>query len=119
SVLTDSGGVQEEMNLLGKACLTCRFNTDRPETVNESHSNLLVTPINSDFIAAMVNYLYDNPTLYAKMSNGIKLYSGNVGQKFIDGVIELMDNGERPFSWGHEAQGCWREEEDNQEYLEF
>ena len=119
SVLTDSGGVQEEMNLLGKACLTCRFNTDRPETVNVAHGNLLVPPVASAFIAAMVNHLYDNQALYQKMSSTPKLYGSNVGQKLIDIVSELMKKGEKPFKWVHEAQGFWLEEHDNQEYLKF
>ena len=33
TALTDSGGVQEDMNLLHKPCMTARFNTDRPETL--------------------------------------------------------------------------------------
>ena len=119
SVLTDSGGVQEEMNLLGKACLTCRFNTDRPETVNTAHSNLLVPPVDSDFIVAMVNHLYDNQGLYQKMSSAPKLYGSNVGRKLIDIVSELMDKGERPFKWVHEAQGFWQEDTTNLEYLKF
>ena len=119
SVLTDSGGVQEEMNLLGKACLTCRFNTDRPETVKDAHGNLLVPAVDRDFIAAMVNHLYDTPGLYRKMSSAPKLYGSNVGRKLIDVVRGLMEKGEKPFKWVHEAQGFWQEEQDNQEYLKF
>ena len=119
SVLTDSGGVQEEMNLLGKACLTCRFNTDRPETVKDAHSNLLVPPVDSEFIVKMVNYLYENEGLYRKMCDAPKLYGSNVGQKMIAVVQELMNKGKKPFQWAHEAQGFWQEEEDNQEYLKF
>ena len=119
SVLTDSGGVQEEMNLLGKPCLTCRFNTDRPETVKDAHSNLLVPPVDSGFIAAMVNHLYDSPGLYKKMSSAPKLYGSGVGKKLVDIVSDLMEKGARPFQWVHEAQGFWQEEDDNQEYLKF
>ena len=119
TVLTDSGGVQEEMNLLGKACLTCRFNTDRPETVKDAHSNLLVPPTESDFIVKMVNHLYDNPELYRKMCGAPKLYGTNVGRKMIEIVIELMEKGKRPFQWAHEAEGFWQEEEGNLEYLQF
>ena len=119
SVLTDSGGVQEEMNLLGKPCLTCRFNTDRPETVKDAGSNLLVPPIEADFVVAMVNHLYGNPGLYRKMAQAPRLYGSRVGEKLISTVRELMEKGERPFNWAHEAQGFWKEGQDNIEYLKF
>lgn len=119
SVLTDSGGVQEEMNLLGKACLTCRFNTDRPETVKDAHGNLLVPPIDSDFIVAMVTHLYNQPGLYGEMCTAPKLYGNNVGEKFISIIQELMEKGEKPFKWAHEAEGFLWEDEDNLEYLKF
>jgi len=119
SVLTDSGGVQEEMNILGKPCLTCRFNTDRPETIKDANSNLLVPPVSADFIAAMVDYLYENPALYRKMAGAPALYGDGVGKKMIGIISDLMEKGVRPFQWAHEAQGFWTEGEENIEYLKF
>lgn len=119
SVLTDSGGVQEEMNLLGKPCLTCRFNTDRPETVKEAHSNLLVPPVDSGLVVKTVNHLFENPVLYEKMRNCRNLYGENVGKKMIDIIQGLMEKGARPFQWTHEVQGFWDEEDDSLGYLTF
>ena len=41
TVLTDSGGIQEETTILGVWCLTIRENTERPVTINAG-TNLLV-----------------------------------------------------------------------------
>ena len=58
--MTDSGSMQEELlyfqNVL---CMTVRLNTDRPETIFEAKSNILIPPINSEWIPAMVNNIYD------------------------------------------------------------
>lgn len=40
-IVTDSGGLQEESTVLGIPCLTARFNTERPVTVNEGTSTLV------------------------------------------------------------------------------
>lgn len=51
AVYTDSGGVQEETCILGVPCFTCRFGTDRVETVLDFKSNLLVPPTTADQVA--------------------------------------------------------------------
>ncbi len=40
-IVTDSGGLQEESTALGIPCLTARFNTERPITVDEGTSTLV------------------------------------------------------------------------------
>lgn len=40
-LVTDSGGLQEEATALGVPCLTARFNTERPITVEEGTSTLV------------------------------------------------------------------------------
>jgi len=117
AVLTDSGGVQEEMNLIGKICLTCRFNTDRPETVNDARSNILIPPISGDYIYDMVKYVFDNISLQKNMSSAKKLYGQDVGNKIIKTLHKLMDEGDKPFKWAHEALGLWNEKHKGVEYL--
>ena len=93
------------MNLLNKPCLTCRFNTDRPETVMNAKSNLLVPPIDKRFIAKMVDYVYRDVTLQKAMSKSKNLYGKDVGKKFIGIVKNLMVKNVRPFKWAHEVLG--------------
>ncbi len=109
AAFTDSGGVQEEMNLLGKVCLTCRVNTDRPETVMKAHGNILVPPIDSDLMVRLVETVINNPGLQEQMRAAPKLYGENVGAKFIAKINDLMEQGRGTFSWAHEAIGLWRE----------
>ena len=117
AALTDSGGVQEELNLIGKACLTCRVSTDRPETVNDAKSNILVPPISSEYLTKIIAYLVSNSALIRKMGNAKKLYGSNVGYKQMSVVAKLISKGERPFKWAHEALGLWKEKSKGIEYL--
>lgn len=110
SVLTDSGGVQEEMNLLNKPCLTCRFNTDRPETVNQANCNLLAPPLSGEFIAKVVEHVEKDEALQKSMASSPPLYGENVGDKFIDIVKVLMTREKKLFKWAHEELGLWRED---------
>jgi UDP-N-acetylglucosamine 2-epimerase (non-hydrolysing) len=41
AVVTDSGGIQEEASVLGVPCLTLRWNTERPVTVELGSSELV------------------------------------------------------------------------------
>lgn len=51
ALLTDSGGLQEEAAILGVRCLTCRFSTDRPETISDTQNNLLLPPVSKAFVS--------------------------------------------------------------------
>lgn len=109
AVLTDSGGVQEEMNILKRPCFTCRFSTDRPETVNDAKGNVLVPPITGDFIFSMVRHITGSQKLMKSMEKSKDLYGNNAGKKFVEITKRLMGEGKRPFEWAHEALGLWKE----------
>lgn len=83
---TDSGGIQEDMNMLGKPCLTCRFNTDRPETVMGNHGNVLVPPISAAFLERVVGGIVGDPSILRGLANAAPLYGENPGQKFADAI---------------------------------
>ena len=116
AALTDSGGVQEEMNLMNNICFTARFNTDRPETVNQANSNILVPPISKDFIVKIIDHVKNDEELQKKIRNSPQIYGSEVGKKFISAVSDLMGK-EKPFNWAHEALGLWKEEEKGPDYL--
>ncbi len=105
AALTDSGGVQEEMNLLNKPCFTARFNTDRPETVMDAHCNILIPPISGEFLAKTVDYAIRDEMLLQNMRNGKKLYGEKVAEKFIAQMNKLMQENRKPFSWAHDDVG--------------
>ncbi|MFC1950994.1 non-hydrolyzing UDP-N-acetylglucosamine 2-epimerase [Chloroflexota bacterium] len=64
-ILTDSGGVQEEACILGVPCVTLRYNTERPETI-EAGSNILAGTLPENIIDCVETMLskdnrWDNP----------------------------------------------------------
>ena len=61
-VLTDSGGVQEEACILGVPCVTLRYNTERPETL-EVGSNIL-TGTDPDEIVKKTTYMLNRKSIW-------------------------------------------------------
>lgn len=102
--LTDSGSMQEELNYIDETiCLTARFNTDRPETVFESKTNLLVPPVESDFMREMVEYVINNSELREEIQKGPNLYGENPAKQIVSFLQEKDD--EAPFDWAHDRTG--------------
>jgi len=117
AALTDSGGVQEDMNTMKKQTITCRFSTDRPETVMQSKGNVLAPPISGDFLADSVMYAISNSELRKLAKTQKPLYGENVGQKFISIAEKLVNEKKGTFSWTHEALGLWQEKDGSKRYL--
>lgn len=76
-VLTDSGGVQEESCILNVPCVTLRYNTERPETV-EAGKNL-VAGVESENVVKSVNEM-----MVRTLSKENPFGDGKSGQKIVD-----------------------------------
>jgi UDP-N-acetylglucosamine 2-epimerase (non-hydrolysing) len=86
---TDSGSMQEEMNIMGVPCVTLRFGSDRSESAIAG-GNLIAPPVDSALIRAMIDYAWDNQ----EMRKAPKLYGENVSAKCIDAVEAVLAKGE-------------------------
>ena len=71
-VLTDSGGIQEEAQGLGKPVLVMRDTTERPEALDAGTVKLVGTDYNK--IVNEVSSLIDDKAAYEKMSKAVNPY---------------------------------------------
>ncbi|MDD3896285.1 MAG: UDP-N-acetylglucosamine 2-epimerase [Candidatus Peribacteraceae bacterium] len=86
---TDSGSMQEEMNVMGVPCVTLRFGSDRSESAMNG-GNLIAPPIDADVIRKIIAYAWDNK----EMRKAPKLYGEDVSAKCIDAVEQVLAKGE-------------------------
>jgi len=87
-IMTDSGGLQEEAITLNIPCVTLRYNTERPETV-ETGGNILAGADKENIIENVRKIMY-NTDLYNKMKNARNPYGdGNSSKKILDAVLGL------------------------------
>lgn len=85
-VVTDSGGLQEETNVLNKKCITMRYGTDRIESVI-SGDNVLVPLIDGDFAFSVINGI-----MMSNDDSCSPLYGKNVSKKIVDYVLSHFNN---------------------------
>ena len=102
---TDSGGIQEDMNMLGKPCITCRFNTDRPETVMGNHGNVLVHPISAAFLERALAAIVEDPSVLARLEKATPLYGEDQGRKFADAIKPHSASNASSHRLSHEILG--------------
>jgi UDP-N-acetylglucosamine 2-epimerase (non-hydrolysing) len=98
-VMTDSGSMQEEANIVGVPCVTVRFGSDRSETLLAG-ANVLAPPVNARLIAEITRWAYDNPNM-----RKWNLYGENVSEKIVNGVLRLLEKEGKLFRLDHERLG--------------
>ncbi len=86
---TDSGSMQEEMNVLGVPCVTLRFGSDRSESAMAG-GNLIAPPIDATLIRSIIEYAWNNED----MRKTPKLYGENVSAQCIDAVESVLKQGD-------------------------
>ncbi|MDP2090961.1 MAG: UDP-N-acetylglucosamine 2-epimerase [Candidatus Gracilibacteria bacterium] len=97
AVVTDSGSMQEEANIVGVPCVTVRFGSDRTETILAG-TNIIAPPINSNLIADIVLGAIANE----KMIKQTHLYGKNVSKIIVDEVLEMLKKDGKLFKYDDE-----------------
>ena len=95
-VMTDSGSMQEEANIVWVPCVTVRFWSDRTETIL-SWTNVIAPPVNSRLIADIVYWAIWNKSMKWK-----NLYWENVSEKIVDWVLKRIKKNWKLFRLDHE-----------------
>ena len=83
-LLTDSGGMQEESSVLGKPCLTMRYNTERPSTV-ETGTSVLV----GNDPEQILKYAAQIKDGFYKSGSPIPLWDGKTAKRIISVLKDL------------------------------
>lgn len=86
---TDSGSMQEEMNVLGVPCVTLRFGSERSESVIAG-GNIIAPPTDGKLVKSLIEYAWDNKA----MRKAPKLYGKDVSKACIDAVEKMLEHGE-------------------------
>lgn len=89
-VMTDSGGLQEEVPTLGKPVLVLRDNTERPEAITAGTAKLIGT--NTETIIKEVNILLDNENIYEKMAKALNPFGdGKSSERILDHCLDFLN----------------------------
>ena len=112
--MTDSGSMQEELLYFPKiTSMTVRLNTDRPETIFDAQSNILVPPLSASWIVSMVKEASNREEgLGLKLRHKKQIYGtpGDVSKKIIRIIKKEFENGDANFyPWLHQRLGLWKE----------
>lgn len=113
--ITDSGSLQEELLYFPDVCsFTVRFNTDRPETVFDARGNLLIPPINRNWLPKVVSCVHEKyENLGFKFKSKEKLYGepGQVSEKIVRIMRKEFEKKDGNFfPWLHQRLNFWHED---------
>ena len=87
-VISDSGGIQEELTFIGKPLIVIRDNTERIEAVHKSKS--IMVGDNSNKLIEVSELLINSKSYYAKYSKVKQLYGiGNASSKISDFIKKI------------------------------
>jgi UDP-N-acetylglucosamine 2-epimerase len=114
AVMTDSGSMQEELLYFPKVVsMTVRLNTDRPETIFDAQSNILVPPLHAGWMVSMVKEAYNREEgLGMKLRHKKHIYGrpGEVSKTIVRIIKKEFENGDANFyPWLHQRLGLWKE----------
>jgi len=84
-VASDSGGFQEEANIIGAPCVTLRYGSDRGESFIAG-ANVPVPPFDVEFMYEIITNAYDNQNMRA-VGN---IYGEHVSRKIVDAVLDQL-----------------------------
>ncbi len=99
AVMTDSGSMQEEANIVSVPCVTVRFGSDRSETILAG-ANVLAPPVNALLIADITKWAIDNSNM-----RKWNLYGENVSTKIVDATLDILSKEGKLFRFDHERLG--------------
>ena len=92
AIMTDSGGIQEEAIILSVPCLTLRYNTERPETV-EAGGNVLVG-LEKERAIGYLRRLMEDREFYRRMANAPNPFGdGKAGERMVEILLGLYERG--------------------------
>lgn len=86
TVITDSGGVQEETTFMGVPCLTVRPNTERPVTITEGTNTLV--ELNATTILSLLQQIQQGTY---KKGNVPALWDGRASERIVKEVVTFFN----------------------------
>jgi UDP-N-acetylglucosamine 2-epimerase (non-hydrolysing) len=89
-VMTDSGGLQEEVPSMGKPVLVLRNVTERPEGVEAGTLKLAGT--NKETIIRLAKELLDSPELYNEMAKATNPFGdGQASERIVQAILDFFE----------------------------